>query len=101
MAIFDEDKIISEQFLIEQGFRKYRKGYYERDYVTYRPVDSDPEDIERIIVNVFFSMKNNNVYVEKAINWERCRYWKHKVHNQLDFLLIITKYRLESKNEYL
>lgn len=98
MSLFDEDRVISEQFLIEQGFKKYRTGYYQRDYIRSMqdPYDSDYNAI--IIVNVFFSMQNNNIYVEKT-DFGYGRYWKHNVHDQLDFLSIISKYKLKNKNE--
>ena len=97
MSLFDEDRVISEQFLIEQGFKKYRTGYYDRYYVQYIRDKFDPEYVERISVRVFFSIKNNNLYVEKVIDWDICGYWKHKVHDQLDFLSIISKYELKKE----
>ena len=97
MSLFDEDRVISEQFLIEQGFKKYRTGYYDRNYVQYIRDKFDPEYMERMALRVFFSMKNNNLYIEKVIDWDICGYWKHKVHDQLDFLSIISKYGLKKE----
>lgn len=97
MSLFDEDRVISEQFLIEQGFKKYRTGYYDRRYIQYISDKFDPEYVERIRVRVFFSIKNNNLYVEKVIDWNICGYWKHEVHDQLDFLSIISKYELKKE----
>ena len=94
MSVFDEDKVISEQFLIGQGFKKYRTGYYQQDYIRYMCNPDDSEYNERIIVNVFFSMKNNNIYVEKTMVYHYGGYWKYKVYDQLDFLSIISKYEL-------
>ena len=97
MSLFDEDRVISEQFLIEQGFKKYRTGYYDRRYIQYISDEFDSEYIARIIVRVFFSIKNNNLYIEKVMDWEYGRYWKYKVHDQLDFLSIISKYELKKE----
>ena len=96
MSLFDEDRVISEQFLIEQGFKKDRAGYYQRDYFRSLsdPYNSDYNAI--IIVNVFFSMKNNNIYVEKT-DFGYGRYWKHNIHDQFDFLSIISKYKLRTE----
>ena len=54
MSLFDEDRIISEQFLIEQGFKKYRTGYYDRYYYQYIRDKFDPEHVERSVRRVFF-----------------------------------------------
>ena len=95
MSLFDEDRVISEQFLIEQGFKKYRTGYYDRYYFQYIRDKFDPEYVERIKVRVFFSIKNNNLYVEKTPIYEHWRYWRHKVNDVYDFLALIAKYKLK------
>lgn len=97
MSLFDEDRVISEQFLIEQGFKKYRTGYYDRNYVQYIRDKFDPEYMERMSLRVFFSMKNNNLYIEKVIDWSACGYWKYNVQDQLDFLSIISRYGLKKE----
>ena len=98
MSLFDEDRIISEQFLIEQGFKKYRTGYYDRYQYQYIRDKFDPEHVERSVRRVFFSIKNNNLYIEKSMDWDLCGYyWKHKVQDHLDFLSIILRYELEEE----
>ena len=53
--------------------------------------------MERMALRVFFSMKNNNLYIEKVIDWSACGYWKYNVQDQLDFLSIISRYGLKKE----
>lgn len=92
MSIFDENLPITENFLINLGFKRYRKGYYEKDYAILPNCSS--KYIASTVVNVMFSLKNNNMYVEKTTEWERYHYHKHKVSDQLDFYAILSKYSL-------
>ena len=94
MAIFDEDKKLTKEFLEEQGFVKYNKGYFYKSFITYR-YDEYQEDNTRFCVGVKVSLPYNNVYVEKTPIYEHWRYWKHCVSDQYDFFAIIAKYKLE------
>lgn len=94
MAIFDENKVLTKEFLLEQGFVEYNKGYFYKSFITYR-YDEYQEDNTRFSVEVKVSLPYNNVYVEKTPIYEHWRYWRHKVYDQYDFLAIISKYKLE------
>ena len=90
MSIFDEDKVISKEFLKANDFNEYRKGYYIK---TYKHIDIDEDRFYNI--DVIYASKNNNLWVEKASIWERNHFWKNKVYDEMDFLAIIKKYNLE------
>ena len=94
MAIFDEDKKLTKEFLLEQGFVEYNKGYFYKSFITYR-YDEYQEDNTRFSVEVKVSLPYNNVYVEKTPIYEHWKYWRHHVSDQYDFLAIISKYKLE------
>ena len=94
MAIFDEDKKLTKEFLEEQGFVEYNKGYFYKSFITYR-YDEYQEDNTRFSVEVKVSLPYNNVYVEKTPIYEHWRYWRHHVSDQYDFFAIIAKYKLE------
>ena len=90
MSIFDEDRVISQEFLKVNGFSEYRKGFYSRSYIF---VDID--EVRSFHVDVIYSSKNNNLWVEKSIIWERDHFWKNKVYDEMDFLAVLKKYNLE------
>lgn len=94
MAIFDEDKKLTKEFLLALGFIEYNKGYFYKSFITYR-YDEYQEDNTRFSVEVKVSLPYNNVYVEKTPIYEHWRYWRHKVSDQYDFFALISKYKLE------
>jgi hypothetical protein len=94
MGLFDEERKLTKEFLEEQGFVEYNKGYFYKSFITYR-YDEYQEDNTRFSVEVKVSLPYNNVYVEKTPIYEHWRYWRHKVNDQYDFLAIIAKYKLE------
>lgn len=94
MAIFDENKVLTKEFLEGQGFVEYNKGYFYKSFITYR-YDEYQEDNTRFSVEVKVSLPYNNVYVEKTPIYEHWRYWRHKVRDQYDFFALISKYKLE------
>lgn len=94
MSIFDEDKKLTKEFLEKQGFIEYNKGYFYKYFITYRHDDYSEEDI-RFSVEVKVSLPYNNVYVEKTIEYQHWSYWRHKVNDIYDYLVIISKYKLE------
>ena len=94
MGLFDEERKLTKEFLEEQGFVEYNKGYFYKSFITYRYDEYQEEDI-KICVEVKVSLPYNNIYVEKSTEWEHWTYWKHKVYDQYDFLAIIAKYKLE------
>ena len=94
MGLFDEERKLTKEFLEEQGFVEYNKGYFYKSFITYR-YDEYQEGNTRFSVEVKVSLPYNNVYVEKTPIYEHWRYWRHKVSDQYDFLAIIAKYKLE------
>ena len=94
MGLFDEDKKLTKEFLLEQGFIEYNKGYFYKSFITYR-YDEYQESNTRFSVEVKVSLPYNNVYVEKSPIYEHWSYWRHKVSDQYDFLALISKYNLE------
>ena len=94
MGLFDEDRKLTKEFLEEQGFIEYNKGYFYKSFITYR-YDEYQEDNTRFSVEVKVSLPYNNVYVEKTPIYEHWRYWCHKVNDVYDFLALIAKYKLE------
>ena len=94
MSVFDENKSLTKEFLEEQGFVEYNKGYFYKSFITYR-YDEYQEDNTRFSVEVKVSLPYNNVYVEKTPIYEHWRYWRHKVSDQYDFFALISKYKLE------
>ena len=94
MGLFDEDKKLTKEFLLERGFVEYNKGYFYKAFVTYR-YDEYQESNIKFCVEVKVSLPYNNVYVEKSTEWEHWKYWKHKVSDQYDFFALISKYKLE------
>ena len=94
MGIFDEDRSLTKEFLLEQGFVEYNKGYFYKSFITYR-YDEYQENNTRFCVEVKVSLPYNNVYVEKTPIYEHWSYWRHKVNDVCDFFAIISKYKLE------
>jgi hypothetical protein len=94
MSVFDENKSLTKEFLEEQGFVEYNKGYFYKSFITYR-YDEYQEDNTRFSVEVKVSLPYNNVYVEKTPIYEHWRYWRHRVSDQYDFFALISKYKLE------
>ena len=94
IGIFDENKALTKEFLLEQGFVEYNKGYFYKAFITYR-YDEYQEGNIRFCVEVKVSLPYNNIYVEKSTEWEHWKYWRHKVYDQYDFLTIISKNKLE------
>ena len=94
MGIFDENKLLTKEFLEKQGFIEYNKGYFYKSFITYR-YDEYQEDNTRFSVEVKVSLPYNNVYIEKTPIYEHWRYWRHHVSDQYDFFAIIAKYKLE------
>ena len=94
MGLFDEERKLTKEFLEEQGFVEYNKGYFYKSFITYR-YDEYQECNIRFSVEVKVSLPYNNVYVEKSTEWEHWKYWKHKVSDQYDLFALISKYKLE------
>lgn len=94
MGLFDEERKLTKEFLLEQGFVEYNKGYFYKSFITYR-YDEYQEDNTRFSVEVKVSLPYNNVYIEKTPIYEHWRYWRHHVSDQYDFFAIIAKYKLE------
>lgn len=63
MGVFDENKPITHEFLIENGFYMYRKGYYMRNYNYFD--EKDPEE-RTFSIEVIYAMQNNNLYGESS-----------------------------------
>jgi hypothetical protein len=94
MGLFDEERKLTKEFLEEQGFVEYNKGYFYKSFITYR-YDKYQEDNVRFSVEVKVSLPYNNVYIEKTPIYEHWKYWRHNVSDQYDFFALISKYKLE------
>lgn len=93
MSVFDENNPITEEFLKKEGFKSYNSGYYKRYYKTKRK-SSICDDYYFFIVEVKYSCKYNNLYIEKSFEWCNMDYYKHTISDQTDFYLIIDSYNL-------
>ena len=59
MGLFDEERKLTKEFLEEQGFVEYNKGYFYKSFITYR-YDEYQEDNTRFSVEVKVSLPYNN-----------------------------------------
>ena len=100
MSVFDEDKTIDDDFLKRMGFSRnpiQAKGYFSKIYRS-RYKDWGEEPCVMIApLTAYYSRPNNNLYIEKVIDWSACGYWKYNIQDQLDFLSIISKYGLKKE----
>jgi hypothetical protein len=55
MGLFDEERKLTKEFLEEQGFVEYNKGYFYKAFITYR-YDEYQEDNTRFSVEVKVSL---------------------------------------------
>lgn len=95
MSLFDEDKIIDDEFLKRMGFDPSPtrvKGYFSKMYQNrYRDWGREPCVIIFPLI-AYYSRKHNNLYIQ--ISCYDQRYKKHKVYNQDDFLRTLYEHDL-------
>ena len=92
MSVFDEDKMIDDEFLKRMGFGPRAKGYFNKMYHSrYRDWGKEPCVVISPL-NAYYSRKCNNLYIQiSPFDW---RSKKHKVYNQDDFLRALYEHEL-------
>lgn len=95
MSVFDEDKLIDDEFLKWLGFEPSPtcvKRYFTKTY-THRYSDwgSKPATILSRI-DCYYSRPNNNLYIQRDVWTDKSK--KHKVYNQDDFLEALREHDL-------
>lgn len=102
MSVFDEDKMIDDEFLKRMGFGPSPtrvKGYFYKMYHNrYKDWGTEPCVVISSL-NAYYSRKHNNLYIQiDCYDW---RSKKHKVYNQDDFLRALHEHELiYYKTEY-
>jgi hypothetical protein len=95
MSVFDEDKMIDDEFLKRMGFDPSPtrvKGYFSKMYHSrYRDWGKEPCTIISPLT-AYYSRKHNNLYIQISC-WD-WRSKKHKVYNQDDFLRALYEHEL-------
>ena len=95
MSVFDEDKIIDDEFLKRMGFSRnpiQAKGYFSKIYRTrYKDWGEEPSMI-MVPLTAYYSRPNNNLYIQKNSQSDKTK--KHKVYNQDDFLRALYEHEL-------
>ena len=93
MSVFDEDKMIDDEFLKRMGFDSHtHKGYFSKMYHNrYKDWGKEPSVIISPLT-AYYSKKHNNLYIQiSCYDW---RSKKHKVYNQDDFLKALYEHKL-------
>lgn len=95
MSVFDEDKMIDDEFLKRMGFGPSptcAKGYFYKMYHNrYKDWGTEPCVVISSL-NAYYSRKYNNLYIQiSSYDW---RSKKHKVYNQDDFLRALYEHEL-------
>ena len=92
MSVFDEDKMIDDEFLKRMEFGPRVKGYFYKMYHNrYKDWGKEPCVVISSL-NAYYSRKYNNLYIQiSSYDW---RSKKHKVYNQDDFLRALHEHEL-------